>query len=199
MKSLIAKMGVGSAVIGLALVFAPLANAREFSFSLSGFDGDGEITGSFSGEDGKNGFELDGMIELGELTEFELNWGGNSKGAPLEDLVGKVPAFSQNLSDLLNCELSEFSASLSDQTAEHVEFGSSENERLKIFCMYTSGAGGYLIWIDGKRGENAGEVWWAWGSASNFEEGSKNFREWREDKEQEMNEWFENLTPLTIN
>ena len=68
----VTKLGLGSTVIGLALVaLAPAANALSFTF---GYEiGEGKVTGYFSGED----VNSDQFLTTEEVYTFDLFWSGN--------------------------------------------------------------------------------------------------------------------------
>lgn len=77
------KLGLGAAVIGLAIMASPSANAREleFHFSQGGFDEEFELSGRFSAIEGA---DSDGMIYGHELTDLHIELFDSESGEVFE-------------------------------------------------------------------------------------------------------------------
>lgn len=95
------------------LVFSPLAaNAVVIDIDVSGFSEGASLSGSFSGADANN----DNFLDFGELTDFAMDWSGNSIVAAFSHTFGQLAETYTSTNafdfryDILNMDLLSFSS-----------------------------------------------------------------------------------------
>lgn len=84
-----------ASITSLSLLVQSPAKAGTFNFFAGGFSDGSTVSGSFVGEDNNN----DSLINLTELTKFNLSWSGRTEPFPVsfEQDLSNLVAFDYNL------------------------------------------------------------------------------------------------------